>query len=54
MAPLTHLSLFNGIGGFQLAAKWMGWQNVAHVEIDEWCNRVVKKHFPDSICHTDD
>ena len=53
MAPLTHLSLFNGIGGFQLGAKWMGWQNVAHVEIDEWCNRVVKKHFPDSICHTD-
>lgn len=50
---LKHLALFNGIGGFQLAAHWMGWQNVAHVEIDEWCNRVVKKHFPKSICHTD-
>ena len=50
---LKHLALFNGIGGFQLAAHWMGWQNVAHVEIDEWCNRVVKKHFPESICHTD-
>jgi DNA (cytosine-5)-methyltransferase 1 len=50
---MKHLALFNGIGGFQLAAHWMGWSNVAHVEIDEWCNRVVKKHFPDSICHTD-
>jgi DNA (cytosine-5)-methyltransferase 1 len=50
---LKHLALFNGIGGFQLAAHWMGWENVAHVEIDDWCNRVVKKHFPNSICHTD-
>jgi len=50
---MKHLALFNGIGGFQLAAHWMGWENVAHVEIDEWCNRVVKKHFPNSICHTD-
>jgi DNA (cytosine-5)-methyltransferase 1 len=50
---MKHLALFNGIGGFQLAAHWMGWENVAHVEIDQWCNRVVKKHFPNSICHTD-
>lgn len=50
---MKHLALFNGIGGFQLAAHWMGWENVAHVEIDEWCNRVAKKHFPNSICHTD-
>jgi DNA (cytosine-5)-methyltransferase 1 len=45
--------LFNGIGGFQLAAAWMGWANVWHVEIDEWCNRVVKKHFPNSIRYGD-
>ena len=50
---MKHLALFNGIGGFQLAAHWMGWENVAHVEIDDWCNRVVKQHFPNSICHTD-
>lgn len=48
-----HLALFNGIGGFQLAADWVGWENVAHVEIDEWCNKVVKQHFPKSICYTD-
>lgn len=50
---MKHLALFNGIGGFQLAAHLVGWENVAHVEIDEWCNRVIKKHFPNSICHTD-
>jgi len=51
--PLTHLALFNGIGGFQLAADWAGWENVAHVEINDWCNRVVKQHFPNSKCYTD-
>lgn len=48
-----HLALFNGIGGFQLAASWMGWENVAHVEINPWCNEVVKQHFPESKCYTD-
>jgi DNA (cytosine-5)-methyltransferase 1 len=48
-----HLALFNGIGGFQLAADWMGWENVAHVEINDWCNKVVKQHFPNSKCYTD-
>jgi DNA (cytosine-5)-methyltransferase 1 len=50
---LKHLALFNGIGGFQLAASWMGWENVAHVEINDWCNKVVKQHFPNSKCYTD-
>lgn len=45
--------LFNGIGGFQLAAHWMGWENVFHCEIDEFCNRVVAKRFPESIQHGD-
>jgi len=51
--PLTHIALFNGIGGFQLAADWAGFINVAHVEINSWCNERVKQHFPKSICHTD-
>lgn len=43
----THGSLFNGIGGFQLAAEWMGWENMMSCEIDEWCNKVTKQHFPE-------
>lgn len=48
---MRHGSLFNGIGGFQLAAHWMGWQNVFHCEIDPYCNQVVKKYFPQSVCY---
>lgn len=50
---MKHLALFNGIGGFQLAADWMGWENVVHVEINEWCNERIKQHFPGSKCYTD-
>lgn len=45
--------LFNGIGGFALAAHWMGWENVMHCEIDPFCNRVMKHHFPNSTQHED-
>jgi len=36
-----------------LAAHWIGWENVAHVEIDEFCNQVVAHHFSKSRCYTD-
>ncbi len=50
---MKHLSLFNGIGGFQLAAYWCGWDNVVHVEIEDFCNKPVARHFPESKCYTD-
>ncbi len=50
---MRHLALFNGIGGFQLAADWCGWENVAHCEIDDFCNKVVARHFPHSKCYKD-
>lgn len=43
---MTHGSLFSGIGGFDLAAHWMGWENVFQVEIDPFCQAVLKKNFP--------
>jgi len=46
---MRHGSLFSGIGGFDLAAEWMGWTNVFHCEVDPFCNRVLNHHFPQSI-----
>lgn len=45
--------LFNGIGGFALAAHWMNWENVMHCEIDPFCNKVMNYHFPNSYQHED-
>lgn len=50
---MRHASLFNGIGGFQLAAEMMGWENVMSCEINDWCNNVTKKHYPNCIQHGD-
>ena len=50
---MTHASLFSGIGGFDLAAEWMGWENLFHCEINEWCQKVLKYHFPNSIQYDD-
>lgn len=46
MNPLTHLSLFSGIGGIDLATHWSGFQSVAFVEQNEFCQKVLAKNFP--------
>jgi DNA (cytosine-5)-methyltransferase 1 len=50
---MTHGSLFSGIGGFDLAAEWMGWENIFHCEIGEFPRKILKHHFPNSICYED-
>jgi len=50
---MNHGSLFSGIGGFDLAAQWMGWDNVFHVEQDQFCQQVLRHHFPKSESHED-
>lgn len=45
---MKHGSLFSGIGGFDLAAQWMGWENVFQVEIDPFCQKVLEKNFPNT------
>ncbi len=42
---MTHGSLYSGIGGWLLAARWAGIENIFTVEIDGFCNNVLKKHF---------
>lgn len=44
---MDHISLFNGMGGFQLAAQWMGWKNVMSCEIDPFCNQVTRYYWKD-------
>lgn len=50
---MNHLDLFTGIGGFALAARWMGWKTVQFVEIDSYCQKVLKKNFPNTPIHGD-
>ena len=50
---MTHGSSFSGIGGFDLAAEWVGWQNLFNCEIDPFCQTVLKHHFPDAEQFTD-
>ena len=50
---MRHGSLFSGIGGFDLAAEWMGWDNIFHCEWNDFGQRVLKYHFPQSISYDD-
>jgi len=55
---MRHGSLFSGIGGFDLAAEWMGWENVFHCEWMEFPRKVLEYQFPNAdslidICKTD-
>ena len=50
---MKHISLFSGIGGFDLAAEWMGWENVAHCEWNPFGQKVLKYYWPNAISYHD-
>lgn len=49
----THASLFTGIGGFDLAAERNGFKNIFQVEINDYCQQVLNKNFPNTVKYKD-
>lgn len=47
------LSLFSGIGGMDLGLERAGMKTVAFCEIDPFCQKVLRKHWPDVPIHSD-
>ena len=50
---MTHASLFSGIGGAELAATWMGWDNAFHCEINPFGRKVIEYWYPNSKSYED-
>ena len=50
---MLHISLFSGIGGFDLAAQWAGWTNIVSCEINPFGRKVLSHYWPDAYHHDD-
>jgi DNA (cytosine-5)-methyltransferase 1 len=50
---MRHGSLFSGIGGFDLASQWMGWENVFHCEWMDFPRKILKYYWPNADSHKD-
>ena len=50
---LKHASLFSGIGGPEVAAAMLGWDNVFHCEINPFGRAVLEYWFPNSKSYDD-
>jgi DNA (cytosine-5)-methyltransferase 1 len=50
---MKHIGLFEGIGGFSLAARWAGWETVAWCEWNDFGQKVLRHHFPKAKGHGD-
>ena len=43
---MIHVDLYSGIGGFALAAQWAEIETVCFCEIDKFCQKVLRTHWP--------
>jgi len=54
MKPLRMIDTFSGIGGFSLAARWLGGiETVQFVERELFCQRILAKHWSTVPIHDD-
>ena len=53
ISRFRHGSLFSGIGGFDLAAEWMGWENVFHCEWMPFPRKILHHYWPNAITYED-
>ena len=55
MKGLKILDTFAGIGGFSYAATKLvgGYRTTQFIEIDPFCQKILKKHFPNTPIHDD-
>ena len=52
-SKMRHASLFSGIGGPEVAAAMLGWENVFHCEINDFGRKVLEYWFPNSDSYED-
>ena len=50
---LTHASVFSGIGGPEIAATMLGWDNAFHCEINEFGRKILEYWYPNSKSYED-
>ena len=50
---MTHASLFSGIGGPEVAAAMLGWDNAFHCEINPFGRAILEYWFPNSTSYDD-
>jgi DNA (cytosine-5)-methyltransferase 1 len=51
---LRMIDTFSGIGGFSLAARWLGGiETVQFVEREPYCQQILHKHWPNVPIHDD-
>ena len=46
-------STFSGVGGFDLGFERAGMRVLWQAEVDEWCRRVLRWHWPDAAIYDD-
>ena len=50
---MTHASVFSGIGGPEVAASMLGWENLFHCEINPFGRKVLDYWYPNAKSYED-